>query len=427
MESRKLFKDKNFTLFLLGNNTSVFGDIFLLTGFSLFVILNTKSALQFSLTLAITFIPRIFLSPFSGVMVDRLKKKNLVIFLDIIRGLWLTGLYVISMKTSLTMNMIYVTFAFFAVCDTFFGPAYTTIFTKIIKKENLTSANAISGSIKNTVSVVTPLIASFVFATFGLPLLLLIDALTFFISAFLEFYLSFEDTLATSTQKITSDFNDALNFIDKNIRLKSLLINGNLTHFFLFPFIEVGVIYLLLIIFKAPELHFGFIQSSQSLGAILAGFFAMYYKNKNSLAKNINIGIIGMLISVLLFDLLILKDFRDILLLSNYLPTLYLSITCFVIFLAFNFYGVFFGSFYQGEVPSEYIGRFTSILIMTFSISRLIGMLMYGYLLENDNLSTGLIILFIGMSLKLLAHIPFAKFDSKTITNTEESIKVETK
>lgn len=425
MNNHKLLRDKNFILFLLGNNTSVFGDIMLLTGFSLFVMLTTKSAMQFSMTLAITFIPRIFLSPFSGVIVDRLKKKKLVILLDIIRGAWLSMLFIVSIKTPITMNMIYLSLAFFAICDTFFGPAYTTIFTKIVNKEDLASANAISGSIKNTISVITPLIASFIFVTFGMPLLLFIDAITFFISAIVEFYMIFEDKIVFSNNKISSDFNEAVAFINNNIRLKSLLINGNLTHLFLFPFIEVGVIYLLLIVFKAPEMHFGFIQSAQSIGAILAGFFALYYKNKNSISKNINIGIIGMLISVVLFNLLMIKEFRDILLLTKLLASFYLSTICFIIFLSFNFYGVFFGSFYQGEVPSRYIGRFTSILIMTFSVSRLLGMFLYGYLLETDKLNIALIVLSLGMSLKLLAHIPFVKFEAKS--KKKEAITVETK
>jgi len=52
-------------------------------------------------------------------------------------------------------------------------------------------------------------------------------------------------------------------------------------------------------------------------------------------------------------------------------------------------------------------------------------MIMYGYLLETDNLNTALIIMFLGMALKLAAHIPFLKFDNNT--NTKESVTVETK
>lgn len=418
MRSKPSIK-RNFILFLFGNNTSVFGDLLLMTGFSLFVMLLTKSAMQFSLTLAIAFIPRVILSPFAGVLVDRTKKKQLIILLDLIRGAWLIGLYLYSLRVEIGLPIIYASLLFFAVCDTFFGPAFTTIFPRIIGKEKLSEANAINTTIRNIVSVLSPLLASYLFLKFGLAVILLLDALTFFISAISEFLLMFEDKIVRSKQNIFNDIKAGMAFVKKDIRLKSLVINGNLTHFFLFPFIEVGVIYLLIMIFKSPELHYGIVRSSISAGAIVSGFLAFYFRTRRSVAQNINLGIWGMLSSVILFVLLTFEDIRGILGLAEYLPVIYLSFACFIMFMAFHFYGIFFGSFYQSEVPQNMLGRFTSILIMTFSVSRLVGMLMYGALFEAELLNVGLLILFAGMGLKVIVHIPFLKFEENIKEQSE--------
>ena len=414
-----ILKNRNFLLFLFGNNTSVFGDILLMTGFSLFVLAKTESAMQFSMTMAIAFIPRILLSPSAGVWVDRMRKKPMVIYLDFIRGLWLLGLWGISINADLNLPIIYATLAFFAVCDTFFGPSYTTIFQRIISKDQLSEANAISNTVKSIISVLSPVVASFLFIRYGLALILILDGVTFFASALSELFLVFDDAVRKSDRHVLHEIIEGMQMVYRDVRLKSLVINGNLTHLFLFPFIEVGVIYILLMVFKAPEFHYGVVQSSISAGAIFSGALALYFRKRKSVAENINIGIFGMLGAVLIFELLIFKGIRDILFTSEYLPAAFLSLACFAMFMAFNFYGVFFGSFYQSEVSQNMLGRFTSLFIMTISISRLLGMLLYGALFESNQLEWALIILFIGMALKVVVHIPFIKYE-KSMQGLEE-------
>lgn len=402
-----LLHNNNFLLFLIGQNTSVFGDILLSAGFSLYVLLATKSAFQLSIALAITFIPRIFISPYAGVIVDRLPKKKLVILLDSLRAIWLFLLYGLIAHNDLSLWMIYVTLAFFAICDTFFAPSFMSIFTKITPKKALQDANALMTTAKNIVSVISPVVASLLFNHYGIAFLLLIDGITFLISALLECFMSFEDTLKASSAPIHQELSEIINYIRQHIQLSSLLTNGILTHLFLFPFIEIGVMHLLLITFKAPETDYGLLQSTISIAAILAGAIALYYGNRNSVGNNINIGIIGMVIAVFIFELMISKDFRAILMITKSLPTIYLCVGCFVIFLSFHFYGVFFASYYQQEVPSVLIGRYTALMIMCFSVARLLGMFLYGFLFDRGYLTVGLITLFIGMTLKIFVHIPF--------------------
>ena len=399
-----LLKNRNFILFLLGQNMSVFGDILLTTGFSLFVLMTTQSAMQLSIALAISFIPRILLSPYAGVIVDRLPKRNLAIFLDVLRGCWLVTLYIYSLNHTISLITIYTTLAFFSICDTFFMPAFMTIFTRITPKEELQEGNAYMSTLRNLVTVISPLVATSFFAQSGLRILLILDGLTFLLSALLECYMSVEEGMQEAKESIIKEIFKVTDFIKNHTQLKSLLANGILTHIFLFPFLEIAVMHLLLITFKAPETHYGLLQSVISIAAILAGVIALYYNNRKTIADNINAGIFGMLLSVLIFQLLIFKNFRDILMSSSYLPTIYLSLACFMIFLSFHFYGVFFVSYYQREMPIEYMGRYASLKVMCFSAARLIGMFTYGYLIEQDMLTSALITLLVGMGLKVFSH-----------------------
>lgn len=411
--------NKNFMLYLLGHNSSIFGDIILLTGVAFHIMKLTGSTMQFSVTIAISFVPRILFSPYAGVIVDRLNKKKLVIILDLLRATWLLALWIYAQNTTLSLSIIYITLFFFALCDCFFGPAFSTIYPKIVDKAFYSKGNAISNTLTSITNTVSPLVASIIYVNYGLSLLLIFDAITFFISAISELYLIFDEEISANTRKITQEFMEGIELVKENTRLKSLLLNGNLTHLFLFPFIEVGVVYLLFIMFKTPDLHYGIVRSCISGGAILSGVVAIHYQKSRSIAANINTGILWMMAAVATFMLLLFDAFCDILIRIDLLPVIYLSTACFIMFFAFGFYGVFFRSFYQTEVPNNLLGRYISLMIMTFSASRLIGMLVYGYLFEIGLLNLALFILATGMSLKLLAHIPFLRYE-RNLLNEEQ-------
>ncbi|WP_105614543.1 MFS transporter [Vallitalea okinawensis] len=415
----KVLKNKNFLFYLIGNNTSIFGDIMLTTAFSLYVLVLTQSALQFSSVMAVSFIPRIFLSPFAGIAVDRMKKKHLIIVLDIIRALLLLTLFMIALTSGIKLYMIYVVIIFFAICDTLFGPAITTIFPLILEKALISEANAMSRTITNIISVVSPLAGSILFGVYGLPIILLVDGLTFFFSAVFEYFMVFEDHVKTGHLNIGKDIKEGIAVILHDTQLKSLVINGNLTHLFLFPFMEVCVIYLLVMVFRAPEYHYGIVRSCISAGAIIAGFLALYYRSRRTVAQNINYGIIGMICAVGVFSLLAIPVFSSFIAGHFWSPVAYLSAASFIMFLSFDFYGVFFCSFYQTEVSQDKLGRFTSILIMTFSLSRIIGMFAYGYLIENDQLLLVFGLLLVGMILKLAVHVPFMRHESRLASQEE--------
>lgn len=415
----KVLKNKNFLFYLFGNNTSIFGDIMLTTAFSLYVLVLTQSALQFSSVMAVSFIPRILLSPFAGIAVDRMKKKNLIIVLDMIRALLLLILFMVALTTGIKLYMIYVVIVFFAICDTLFGPAIVTIFPKILEKALISEANAMSRTVTNIISVVSPLVGSILFGLYGLPIILLVDGVTFFFSAVFEYFMVFDDQVKSGQLNIIRDIKEGIAVVLDDTQLKSLVVNGNLTHLFLFPFMEVCVIYLLVMVFRAPEYHYGIVRSCISAGAIIAGFLALYFRSRRSVAQNINYGIIGMICAVGVFGLLAIPIFNSFIAGGFWLPVIYLSTASFIMFLSFDFYGVFFCSFYQMEVSQDKLGRFTSILIMTFSLSRIIGMFIYGYLIEKDQLLMVFGILFVGMMLKLVVHVPFLRHESQIESKAE--------
>lgn len=381
----------------------------LLTALALHVLKITNSPKAFGTIMAVAYIPRLIFSSFSGAIVDRIPKKKLMVLLDLARGIILMGILLLN---DYSLPIIYFLILIFAIADTFFIPASVSIIPKIVPQEDRRDVNSIDQTINNSLNVISPLIASALYVSGGLIIIILVDAITFIISAISEMLLGFDDTIAETKGKFSRDMLSVFKLFKKDIRVGSLVVNGALTHLFLIPFIEVGVISLLLVTFKSPEMHYGIVRATISVATILAGFLAFAIKDKD-VSRNINIGILGMLISVLFFAIVIFNPIVVIISSSVILPVIYLSIACFVMFLSFGFYAVFFRTFYQTEVPEDMLGRFISVFIIFISLARITGMYFYGILFESYPVWIPILILGVGMILKLIVHIPFLKEEKR--------------
>ncbi len=415
---KAILKNKNIKLLIFGRNTSVFGDVMLLTALALHVFKITNSPKAFGAIMAVAYIPRLILSSFSGAIVDRIPKKRLMISLDIIRGVILIGTLIFN---NYHLPTIYFLILTFAVADTFFMPASVSIIPKIVPKDLRMEVNSIDQTIENTINVVSPLIASALYVSGGLFIIIIVDAITFIISGLSEMLIEFDDTIGEIKGKVYKDMLRIFKLFKDDIRVGSLVVNGALTHLFLVPFIEVGIISLLMVTFKAPEIHYGIVRAAISAATILAGVIAYKIKNKD-IARNINIGNLGMLISVLFFALVVFSPFTEFIGSSMYFPVIYLSIACFVMFLSFGFYVVFFRTFYQTQVPENMLGRFASVFIIFISISRILGMYVYGVLFESYPIWIPILILGCGILLKLIVHIPFINREKAIRMNKSNTV-----
>ncbi|MDT8717742.1 MFS transporter, partial [Clostridium sp. 19966] len=115
-----LFKNRNFILYSLGQGVSNLGSTMTFYALSLYVLGHTKSSSMFAFILSAKYIPQIFLYPFSGVIVDKIERKKLLIFFDGVRGLFLLlMLFMIYVNGEISLLMIYSIVFTYAIVDTF--------------------------------------------------------------------------------------------------------------------------------------------------------------------------------------------------------------------------------------------------------------------------------------------------------------------
>lgn len=137
----KLFT-KNFTLLVLGQVSSLFGNFILKFALSMYVLEVTGSAAIFAGILAAATIPTILLSPFGGILADRANRRNIMAALDTLTGLSvLCAALLFSEKNGIAV--ISVLLLLLSVLGAFESPTVQASVPQMQTGQNLIKGNAI--------------------------------------------------------------------------------------------------------------------------------------------------------------------------------------------------------------------------------------------------------------------------------------------
>ncbi|MEN2438117.1 MFS transporter [Bacillus sp. JR_21] len=422
LSSLGILKNKNFSLLITSETTSLFGTLFLNVALSLYVLKLTGSPEKFASVLALGIIPHIVLGSVSGILADKFDKKLWVITFDILRGLLCLGLFVYSINGTINMPLIYFTVLFIASCDILFAPMFISILPTIVPQEKLVDANSVSRTLNETMKVLAPLLGTLVYTMVGLGVVFLVNGLSFLISAVTIYLIKLPEKSSSTGKELTffRDISEGFRVIYADKRLMSVVSNAFLTHTFLYPFLFVGIPYIIVNVLNGKNTDYGIVESVATVGSIMAIFVVPFTKSLG-VANNIGLGLLGMLVPVGFLIFLGNQNFIDLIADNSFYIVGYFSIINFIMFLSFSFYVVYFASYYQSKVPRESYGRFIASVIVMNGVGKVAGYMVVGMLFTLESLIYPVIFLAIGFLLKLAVHIPFMVITK----NLEKSTKVE--
>ncbi len=178
-----LWRNRNFNIFWVGQTFSNLGDSFAFIALPLLVLQVTGSVAQMGLVTGTFGISNLFTNLISGVVVDRVDRRLLMIWCDIGRLLvnaliplawWLIGPQI---------WLIYVVTAVSASLGSFFSVSYITAITHLVNKDQLTSAHGRLQTTFGFAFVTGPMLAGFVSAQVGPANTVGINAFSFAFSA----------------------------------------------------------------------------------------------------------------------------------------------------------------------------------------------------------------------------------------------------
>lgn len=168
----------------MGMTVSLVGDglYFVAIPFQVFELSNVPTAL--SIVGAAWTVPQVVFLLLGGVITDRVDRRWVLIGSDIVRGLAIVAIAVLSLRGSIELWHLYVLVAIYGAGEAFFMPAFAAIVPDIIPKELLTEANSVDQFVKPlALRVVGPALGGLVIAALGIGAAFIVDAGTFVVSA----------------------------------------------------------------------------------------------------------------------------------------------------------------------------------------------------------------------------------------------------
>jgi len=148
-----------------------------------FVYELTGSPLMIAMVGLLQTIPPLMFGPIIGVYLDRLQKKKVMIWVDLIRTVFtflIPALYGLGL---LRIEGLFVLIFLTSMVSTVFGPALVSAVPLLVRRSELVSANALIQGTNNIGIVLGPAVSGILIALIGAQHVLYVNAVTFLISA----------------------------------------------------------------------------------------------------------------------------------------------------------------------------------------------------------------------------------------------------
>lgn len=274
--------NKNYILLLQGNAVSAIGDVLYSVAIGYWVYEQTGSSALMGVMSSISMFVMMFVQPFSGSIVDKSNRKVLIVGMDALRGIIMLAVGALALMDNLSVPIVLIAAFLAALCSVFFGPSVSTVLIDIIPHDDIVRGQSVQSGITSLINLVGKAVSGALVAFVGVPLIILINGVSYLISAFTELFIDVPKTKRqgekVTVRGILGDFKTAFVGIFTNKFLKifipsAMLLNllGSGPASLMLPFmLEKG--------FTVEQ--YGFFMSVETAASLICVFLLGVFKLK---------------------------------------------------------------------------------------------------------------------------------------------------
>lgn len=221
--AKKLW-NKDFILLLQGNIVSTVGDLMYSVAIGYWVYEQTGSNSLMGIMSAISMFVTMFLSPFTGSIIDKCNRKWVLIGMDLMQSVVMLTVGVLAYMGKLNVPGVLIAAVLAAFGSVFYSPAMSTLMIDIIPKDDMVRGQSIFSGANSMVSTLGTAFSGVMVAFFGVPLIVILNGLSNLYSAISEMFVHVPKTVQqgqqVSVKSILRDSKDAVKMIFSNPCLK---------------------------------------------------------------------------------------------------------------------------------------------------------------------------------------------------------------
>lgn len=385
----KLFT-KDFTLVVIGQIISLFGNTILRFALPLYILSVSGSPALFGIVSATAFIPMTIMSPVGGIIADRVNKQKIMVVLDFFTA----GLIVVYMLLNGIVSLVPLVIIFLMTLYGIQGayqPAVQASMPILAKGELLMPANAVINLVQSLSGLLGPVIGGMIYALYGLDPILKVGFICFMFSAIMELFIKIphkkQESVGNVWQIIKSDMSLSLRFMIKEnpvmIKVIGLIFCFNL---FMSAMLVIGLPVIITQNLGYSGLYYGITEGAMGAGGLIGGIIAGVFGNKINIRKTYlmllfcGIGALPMSLT-LLFGA------------PSFVSYLIITVMGFLLMVGSMLFSIQMLAFVQRVTPLEIVGKVISCLMALCMCAMPFGQAVYGVLFEQLRHMTWIIIL----------------------------------
>ncbi len=379
--------NRNFNLLFLGKIISQFGDQVFAFGLAWYVLTITQSSIKMSIVLILTALPTVLLGPFGGLLADIKSRKSILVIMDLVRMLMLIILSGLAFLGMLNLATIYSVSIILGICAAIFNPAATAIIPNIVEPSDINKAISANQFVSSLCSIVGMVLGSIIYGFLGIKAILIIDAISFFLSAIFENSLVIpkiniqKEFSSNPSKKSFSMIKEGFIYLRKKKGLYHLFIYFSVTNLILFPIGMLFLPYIFNVIIKSTSFQAGIVQATFPLGCMVGAILYSKINKKPSIHKMVVFAFFIAGIVIYCNALAIIPGATTYL--SKWSYTIYYSVLNILLGIVIVWVNITVGVICQQEVEDTFRGRVSSLLQSLSGASVPIGYLLGGFIAQK--------------------------------------------
>ena len=183
MKRKKVNLGKNYKKLLVANCINRFGDSIDALALTWLVYAVTGSAFWSAVYYACNQLPSVLIQPFAGAIVETKNKRRVMVQTDILRGIAVAILVILYQFNTIHPLVTIVFTLFVSTVEAFRVPAGNAFITIIVMEDQYETAISKNTSFTTISSLLGTAIAGVIIALLGTSMAIIMDAITFFLSA----------------------------------------------------------------------------------------------------------------------------------------------------------------------------------------------------------------------------------------------------
>ena len=275
-----LWTDRRFSTYWAGQTVSQFGDRISELALPLIAVATLQaSPTEVGLLTAAIWTPSL-IALFIGAWVDhQARKRRLLIAADLLRFAVLLSLPIAHVLGVVSLGQLYLVALLTGIGQVLYQTSYANFFVALVRKDQYVEANSMLSGSRSASYIAGPAVGGFLIQALTAPVAVLVDALSFLVSAAMIGRVKTEERPVDTTGalSLTSRAREGMRFVLKHPYLRASLGCATTINFFNF------VVNALVILYASRHLHlsagviglaFGIGATGSLVGALVAGRLA---------------------------------------------------------------------------------------------------------------------------------------------------------